>query len=165
MAEESQPLGSKVPLMSEEFEASKPLGTRTVSSHSLVLSDSTAPLLPDHPLTRVLPTPTPTQVLFHRRTARIAVRTQPTLSPGMSAQIAESVALSLSSFRKRDEGQGSKETRSWYGGGGGWAHPRVSSMNSIVDTAKSEPLGLDTVRLGVMAFSLSQIGGDKHLVL
>ncbi|GKA97820.1 hypothetical protein Tco_0825714, partial [Tanacetum coccineum] len=42
--EESQPLGSRVPLMSEEFEASKPSGTRTVSSYSPVSSDSTAPL-------------------------------------------------------------------------------------------------------------------------
>ncbi|GKA83113.1 hypothetical protein Tco_0789861 [Tanacetum coccineum] len=61
-AEESQPLGSRVPLMSEEFEASEPSGTRTVSSHSLVSSDSTAPLSPDHPLTYVSPTPTPTRV-------------------------------------------------------------------------------------------------------
>ncbi|GJW51584.1 hypothetical protein Tco_0092935 [Tanacetum coccineum] len=59
-AEESQPLGSKVPLISEEFEASDPSGTRTVSSHSLVSSDSTASLSPDHPLTHVSPTPTPT---------------------------------------------------------------------------------------------------------
>ncbi|GKC17776.1 hypothetical protein Tco_1014558, partial [Tanacetum coccineum] len=59
-AEESQPLGSRVPLMSEEFEASKPLGTRTVSSHSSVSSDSIAPLSPEHPLTHVSPTPTPT---------------------------------------------------------------------------------------------------------
>ncbi|GKC95710.1 hypothetical protein Tco_1161152 [Tanacetum coccineum] len=100
-AKESQPLGSRVPLMSEEFEASKPPGTRTVSSHSPVSSDSTAPLSPDHPLTHVSPTPTPTQVLFHRRTARMAVRTQPTLSPGMSARIAEAAALSPSSFCKR----------------------------------------------------------------
>ncbi|GKF17213.1 hypothetical protein Tco_0062131 [Tanacetum coccineum] len=67
-AEESQPLGSRVPLMSEEFEASKPSGTRTISSHSLVSLDSTTPLSPDHPLTHVSPTPTPTRVLFHRRT-------------------------------------------------------------------------------------------------
>ncbi|GJR65060.1 hypothetical protein Tco_0011125 [Tanacetum coccineum] len=100
-AEESQPLGSRVPLMSEEFEASEPSGTRTVSSHSLVSSDSTAPLSPDHPLTHVSPTPTPTRVSFHRRTVRMAVRTQPTLSPGMSARIAEAAALSPSSFRKR----------------------------------------------------------------
>ncbi|GJS74712.1 hypothetical protein Tco_0707553 [Tanacetum coccineum] len=98
-AEESQPLGSRVPLMSEQFEASEPLGTRTVSSHSLVSSDSITPLSPEHPLTYV--SPTPTRFLFHRRTARMAVRTQSTLSPGMSARIAEAAALSPSSFCKR----------------------------------------------------------------
>ncbi|GKB36937.1 hypothetical protein Tco_0881879 [Tanacetum coccineum] len=99
-AKDSQLLGSRVPLMSEEFEASEPLGTRTVSSHYLVSSDSTAPLSPSHPLTHVLPTPIPTRVSFHRRTARMAMRTQPTLSPGMSAQIAEIATLSPSSFHK-----------------------------------------------------------------
>ncbi|GKD34022.1 hypothetical protein Tco_1249531, partial [Tanacetum coccineum] len=59
-AEESQLLGSRVPLMSEESEASKPSSTRTVSSHSSVSSDLTAPLSPDHPLTHDSPTPTPT---------------------------------------------------------------------------------------------------------
>ncbi|GJW81139.1 acidic mammalian chitinase-like protein [Tanacetum coccineum] len=100
-AEESQPLGSRVPLMSEEFEASEPSGTRTVSSYSPVSSDSTAPLSTDHPLTDVSPNPTPTRVLFHHRTARMVVRTQPTLSPGMSACIVEAAALSPSSFHKR----------------------------------------------------------------
>ncbi|GJS48422.1 hypothetical protein Tco_0598543 [Tanacetum coccineum] len=71
-AEESQPLGYRVPLMSEEFAAFEPSGTRTVSSHSPVSSDPTIPLSLDHPLTHVLPTPTPTRVLFHRRTARMA---------------------------------------------------------------------------------------------
>ncbi|GKA55427.1 hypothetical protein Tco_0754376 [Tanacetum coccineum] len=111
-AEESQPLGSRVPLMSEEFEASEPSGTRTVSSHSPVSSDSTAPLSPDHPLTHVSPTPTPTRVSFHRRTARMAVRTQPTLSLGMSARIAEAAALSPSSFRKRYRSSSSSPTLS-----------------------------------------------------
>nr|GEV08260.1 hypothetical protein [Tanacetum cinerariifolium] len=78
-AEESLPLGSRVPLMSEEFEALEPSGSRTVSSHSPVSSDSTAPLSPDHPLNHVSPTPTPTRVLFH----------------------SEAAALSPSSFRKR----------------------------------------------------------------
>nr|GFA17249.1 hypothetical protein [Tanacetum cinerariifolium] len=87
--------------MSEEFETFKPSCTRNVSSHSLISSDSTTPLLPNHPLTHVSPTPTPTRVSFHRRTARMAVHTQPTLSSGMSARIAEATALSLSSFRKR----------------------------------------------------------------
>ncbi|GKA83111.1 hypothetical protein Tco_0789859, partial [Tanacetum coccineum] len=73
----------------------------TVSSHSLVSSDSTSPLSPNHPLTHVPPTATPTRVSFHRRTTRMAVRTQPTLSPGMSTQIAEATALSPSSFCKR----------------------------------------------------------------
>ncbi|GKF10718.1 hypothetical protein Tco_0048644, partial [Tanacetum coccineum] len=98
--EESQPLGSRVPLMSEEFEASKPSGTRTVSSHSLVSSDSTAPLSPDHPLTHVSPTPTPSRVSLHHRTARMALHTQPTLSLCMSSRIPEASALSLSSFSK-----------------------------------------------------------------
>ncbi|GKA28391.1 hypothetical protein Tco_0714559, partial [Tanacetum coccineum] len=60
-AEESQPLGSRVPLMSEEFEASEPSGTRTISSHYSASSDSTTPLSPDHPLIQALPTPTPTR--------------------------------------------------------------------------------------------------------
>ncbi|GKF69371.1 hypothetical protein Tco_0202428, partial [Tanacetum coccineum] len=99
--EELQLVGYRVPLMGEEFEAFEPIGTRTDSSHSSASSDSTTPLSPDHPLTHVSPTPTPTRVSFHRRTARMVVRTQPTLSPGMSARIAETAALSPSSFRKR----------------------------------------------------------------
>ncbi|GJW77083.1 hypothetical protein Tco_0138765 [Tanacetum coccineum] len=68
---------------------------------SVASSNSTTPLSPDHLLTYVSPTPTPTLVSFHHRTACMVVRTQPTLSPGMSACIAEAAALSLSSFRKR----------------------------------------------------------------
>nr|GFC50506.1 hypothetical protein [Tanacetum cinerariifolium] len=75
--------------------------TRTISSHSSASLDSTAPLSPDHPLTHALPTPTPTRVLFHRRTTRMAVRTQLTLSPGMFSRIAEATAFSPSSFHKR----------------------------------------------------------------
>ncbi|GKF59531.1 hypothetical protein Tco_0176317 [Tanacetum coccineum] len=51
-AKESHPLGSKAPLISEEFEASEQSGTRTISSYSSALSDSTAPL--------VLTSPSPT---------------------------------------------------------------------------------------------------------
>nr|GEY15827.1 hypothetical protein [Tanacetum cinerariifolium] len=72
-ADESHPLGSRVPLMGEEFEAFEPSGTRTISSHSSASSDSTAPLSPDHPLTHASPTPTATRVSFHRRTARMVV--------------------------------------------------------------------------------------------
>ncbi|GKA22270.1 hypothetical protein Tco_0708232 [Tanacetum coccineum] len=85
----------------EEFEASKPSGTRTISSHFPVSSDSTTPLSPDHPLTHVSPTLTPTRVSFHCKTARIAMLTQQTLSLGMSSRIAEAAALSLSYFCKR----------------------------------------------------------------
>ncbi|GKC85763.1 hypothetical protein Tco_1141480, partial [Tanacetum coccineum] len=58
--EELQSLGSRVPLMGEEFEDFEPISTRTDSSHSSASSDSTTPLLPDHPLTYVSPTHTPT---------------------------------------------------------------------------------------------------------
>ncbi|GKB28540.1 hypothetical protein Tco_0867941, partial [Tanacetum coccineum] len=92
-AEELQSLGSRVPLMGEEFKAFEPIGTRTDSSHSSASSDSTTPLSPDHPLTHVSPTPTPTRVSFHHKTACMTVRPQPTLSPGMSARIAEAAAL------------------------------------------------------------------------
>ncbi|GJX49603.1 hypothetical protein Tco_0276448 [Tanacetum coccineum] len=59
-AEDSQPLGSRVPLIGEEFEAFKPSSTRTISSYSSASSDSTAPLSPGHPLTHSSPTPIPT---------------------------------------------------------------------------------------------------------
>ncbi|GJU16774.1 hypothetical protein Tco_1144740 [Tanacetum coccineum] len=98
--EKCQPLVSRATLTDEEFEVSEPSDTRITSSHSSASSDSTAPLSPDHPLAQTSPTPTPTRVSFHRRTARMAVCTQPTLSPGMSARIAEASALSPSSFRK-----------------------------------------------------------------
>ncbi|GKB16275.1 hypothetical protein Tco_0850198 [Tanacetum coccineum] len=58
--EELKSLGSRVPLMGEEFEAFELTSTRTDSSHSSASSDSTTPLLPDHPHTHVSPTHTPT---------------------------------------------------------------------------------------------------------
>nr|GFC03465.1 hypothetical protein [Tanacetum cinerariifolium] len=58
------------------------------------------PLSPDHLLTHVSPTSTPTRVSFHRRTTRMVVRTQPTLSSGMLACIAEVATLSPPSFCK-----------------------------------------------------------------
>ncbi|GKF96451.1 hypothetical protein Tco_0289186, partial [Tanacetum coccineum] len=71
--EELQLVGSRVPLMGKEFEAFEPIGTRTYSSHSSASSDSTTPLSPDLPLTHVSPTPTPTRISFHRRTADMVV--------------------------------------------------------------------------------------------
>ncbi|GKE40834.1 hypothetical protein Tco_1464239 [Tanacetum coccineum] len=85
----------------EEFKASEPSGTRTVSSNSLVSSDSTTPLSPDHPLTHVSPTPTPTRVSYHCMTARMTVHVQPAMSPGHSTRVAEVMALSDLAFCKR----------------------------------------------------------------
>ncbi|GKF28126.1 hypothetical protein Tco_0094468 [Tanacetum coccineum] len=62
---------------SDPEEAPSEAEESTVSSHSPVSSDSTAPLSPDHLLTHVSPTPTPTRVSFHRRTVRMVVGTQP----------------------------------------------------------------------------------------
>ncbi|GJU10383.1 ribonuclease H-like domain-containing protein [Tanacetum coccineum] len=100
-AEESQPLGSKVPLVGEEFEAFEPSGTRTDSSHSSASLDSTTPLSSDHPLTYFSPTPTPTRASFHHRTARITVHAQPAMSPGQSTRVVEAMASSDPTFRKR----------------------------------------------------------------
>ncbi|GKF52409.1 hypothetical protein Tco_0159319, partial [Tanacetum coccineum] len=91
--------------MGEEFEAVEPSGTRTDSSHLSTLSNSTTPFSPDHPLTHLSPTPTPTLVLFPCRTARMAMRTQPTLSPGISSYKTSSPSSSLTLLvRKRYRG-------------------------------------------------------------
>ncbi|GJZ22685.1 hypothetical protein Tco_0559724 [Tanacetum coccineum] len=75
----------------EESEDSDTSGSRSTSS------DSTAPLSQDHPLTHT----SPTLVLLLRRTARMAVRVPPAISPGRSARIVEVAAMSDSVFRKR----------------------------------------------------------------
>nr|GEW75100.1 hypothetical protein [Tanacetum cinerariifolium] len=64
-------------------------------------SDSIIPWSPDHPLTHVSPTPTPTRASSYRRTTRMTVRAQPTKSPGLSASMTESMILSDLAFRKR----------------------------------------------------------------
>ncbi|GKA04719.1 hypothetical protein Tco_0683839 [Tanacetum coccineum] len=99
--EEFLPLVSRAPLTNEEFKASEPSDTRIISSHSTTSSDSTTPLSPDPPLTQTAPTPTLSLPLYYRRTTHMAVRTQPTLSPGFLARLTEAMTLSLSSFRKR----------------------------------------------------------------
>ncbi|GJZ73417.1 hypothetical protein Tco_0637563 [Tanacetum coccineum] len=75
----------------EESEDSDTSGARSTPS------DFTAPLSPDHLLTHT----TPTLVSFLRRTARMAVRVPPAMSPGLSASIAEVAAMSDSAFCKR----------------------------------------------------------------
>nr|GEW08010.1 hypothetical protein [Tanacetum cinerariifolium] len=68
-------------------------GTSGVRSTS---SDSNAPLSSDHPLINT----TPTLVPILCRTARMAVRVLPEMSPGLSVGIAEVAAMSDLAFRK-----------------------------------------------------------------
>ncbi|GJW05724.1 hypothetical protein Tco_1568147 [Tanacetum coccineum] len=75
-------------------EESKGSNTSSVRSTS---SDSTAPLLPDHPLTHT----TPTLVPILRRTAPMAVRVPPEMSSGLSVSMAGVAAMFESIFRKR----------------------------------------------------------------
>nr|GEY66284.1 hypothetical protein [Tanacetum cinerariifolium] len=80
-AEDSQPLGFRLPLMGEEFEAFELSGTRTISSYSSASLNYTTPLSPDHLVTQASLTLTPTRALFHHRTAHMTVRGQPTMFP------------------------------------------------------------------------------------
>nr|GEU95083.1 reverse transcriptase [Tanacetum cinerariifolium] len=75
----------------EDSEGSGMSGARSTSS------DSTAPLLPDHPLTHT----TPAWVPSLRRTARMAVHVPPAMSLGLSASIADVATMYDSEFRKR----------------------------------------------------------------
>ncbi|GJW59139.1 hypothetical protein Tco_0105870 [Tanacetum coccineum] len=154
-AEELQSLGSRVPLRGEEFKAFEPSGTRTDSSHSSASSDSTAPLSPDHTLTRISPTPTPTRVLYHRRTARMTIsvrgidpltrhhhhhRLQPfQYRRGLDD---ESQSLDNESQGLEDEGPDMEEEEE--------AAPEGQQQAvSVVDTAAREPLVLDMGWLGL----------------
>nr|GFB26505.1 hypothetical protein [Tanacetum cinerariifolium] len=71
----------------EESQGSGTSGARSTS-------DSTAPLLPDHPLTHTTHVLAPSL----RKTARIAVHCLPSMSPGLSASIAEVAAMFDSAF-------------------------------------------------------------------
>ncbi|GJR38593.1 hypothetical protein Tco_1214277 [Tanacetum coccineum] len=79
----------------KESEDSDTSGVRSTSS------DSTAPLSPDHPLTHVSHTLTPTRASFHRRTAHMTVRAPPVMSPSHSARVTEAMALLNLAFCKR----------------------------------------------------------------
>ncbi|GKB26899.1 hypothetical protein Tco_0866300 [Tanacetum coccineum] len=92
----------------KELEDSDTSGARSTSS------DSTAPLSPDHPLTRTSPTPTPTRASFYRRTARMTVRAQPVMSPSHSARVTEAMALSDStSVRDTDSEEDEIREECW----------------------------------------------------
>ncbi|GJZ46223.1 hypothetical protein Tco_0593819 [Tanacetum coccineum] len=140
-----------------EFEASELLGTRTVSSHSLVSSDSTSPFSPDHPLSHVSPTPTPTRVCFtigphvssyetqspsssptlhvrkkYRGTSELILDTDNEEGQGLDD---EGQGLDVEGQGSEDEGPGMKEAEEA-------AYEGQQQAVPVVDTAASEPLGL-----------------------
>ncbi|GJQ91657.1 hypothetical protein Tco_0002796 [Tanacetum coccineum] len=138
--EEFLPLVSRAPLTDEEFKASKLLNTRITSSHFTAPSDSTTPLSPDHPLAQT--SPAQTRVSYYNSTIRIAVRTQPTLSSGMSARIAEATTLSPSSFHKRY--RSSYETPSPSSSPTLPIRKRYRSTSKLVEDTEDESLDSDT---------------------
>ncbi|GJS23635.1 hypothetical protein Tco_0452267 [Tanacetum coccineum] len=82
----------------DPVETETPESPHNVASPTL-LPDSTPPhvMLGNHPLTHT----SPTLVIFLRRPARMAVRVPSTMSPSLSASIAEVAAMSDLAFRKR----------------------------------------------------------------
>nr|GEU43345.1 hypothetical protein [Tanacetum cinerariifolium] len=82
---------SRVFAIDEESEGSGTSGARSTSS------DSTLPLLPDHPLTHTTPILVPSLC----RTACMAVRVPPAMSPSLSVSIAEMEVMLDLAFRKR----------------------------------------------------------------
>ncbi|GKA95348.1 hypothetical protein Tco_0817386 [Tanacetum coccineum] len=112
--EETQPLSTRTTPLSPDYtpasldytsntphsdEESEPMEASETWTASPL--DSTSPLSPNHPLTQTSPTPTPYRAFYYRSTARMAVRTQSTLSLGYSAKLTKAMSLSPSSFRKR----------------------------------------------------------------
>nr|GEV07801.1 hypothetical protein [Tanacetum cinerariifolium] len=78
-----------------------PLEAGITSSHSTAPSDSTTPLFLDHLPTQTTPNPMLSRPLYYHRTACMAVRTQPTMSHGLSARVTKAMNILPSSFRKR----------------------------------------------------------------
>ncbi|GJS99309.1 hypothetical protein Tco_0820479 [Tanacetum coccineum] len=135
------------PLIDEEFEASGPSDTRITSLHSTAPSNSITPLSLGHPLTQTAPAPTLSRPLYYRRTTRMAVRTQPAMSTGISARVIEAMTLSPLSFCKR--------YRSSYDMPSPASCPtfpirkRYRGTSNLVDDTRDESLDLDTEREGL----------------
>nr|GEY93482.1 hypothetical protein [Tanacetum cinerariifolium] len=127
--------------MSEEFEASKPSGTKTISSYSSVSSDSTAPLSPEYPLTHASPTRTPTRVSFHRSTAHMAILLRDTIAIIISDPSSKKEGLDDEGQGLDDEGQGLEDE------GPGIEEEEEAIPEGqqqavlLVDTNASDPLG------------------------
>nr|GEU35091.1 hypothetical protein [Tanacetum cinerariifolium] len=148
--EELHSLGSSVPIMGEEFKTTDLSGTRIDSSHSSTSSDSTTPLSPDHPLTHVSPTPTPTYASFYRKTSCMTVRVQPAMSLGYSARVIAAMDLSDSAFHKSegdelvdedDESSDADDEREREKGEEVVPEGQRQSV-PVVETTASKPLGL-----------------------
>ncbi|GJR13719.1 hypothetical protein Tco_0796371 [Tanacetum coccineum] len=151
---------------SDYFETSK---TRVTSPHSTTPpADPISPLSPQRPLlTQTASTYIPLQSFYYRSTTRMAVRTQPTLSPSYSAKLTEAMGQSPSSFCKRyrgtskliedieiegteskDEGTDSKDEETT---------PEGQQLAiPTEDTAKDEPLGLGYRAAGRCALERSK---------
>nr|GFA10012.1 hypothetical protein [Tanacetum cinerariifolium] len=161
-AEESHPLCSRVPLMSEEFEASNLSGTRTISSHSLASLDSIALLSPDHPLTQALPTPIPTRISFHRRTTYTETEDESSNSDA-EGQGSEDEGLSLDDegHGLEDEGLGSEEEEEEEEAAPEGQQQAVLVVNTTVD----EPLclGYGALRCHVLEFGEGSVPSTFEL--
>nr|GEV88468.1 putative reverse transcriptase domain-containing protein [Tanacetum cinerariifolium] len=92
----SQDYTPDTPYSDEDSEPMEASETKTASP-----SGSTSSLFPDHLLTQTSPTSKPSRAFNYCSTARMVVRTKPTLSPNISARVNEAIALSPSSFYKR----------------------------------------------------------------
>ncbi|GJR53245.1 hypothetical protein Tco_1403766 [Tanacetum coccineum] len=153
-AEELQSLGSRVPLMGDEFEAFEPTGTRSDLSHSLASSDSTTPLSPDHLLAHISPIPTPTHDLFqsfHKRYRSSYETPSPSLTLPVRKRYRGTSELILDTDSEEsqgldDEGHGLGDEDHGLDDEGHEEEEVVPEGQQqavpVVETAASEPLGL-----------------------
>ncbi|GJV91569.1 hypothetical protein Tco_1539382 [Tanacetum coccineum] len=117
-----------------ESEAFEPLGTKTDSSHSSALSDSTTPLSPDHTLTHVSPTPTPTRASFHHWTACMIIEGDKLGDEDTDEGREDESSDANDEIEGSDDGIMDK---------GDEATPEGQQQAiSVADTAMGEPLGL-----------------------
>ncbi|GJV59658.1 hypothetical protein Tco_1465758 [Tanacetum coccineum] len=120
------------------------IDTKITSPHSTAPSDSTTPLFHDHPLAQT--SPALTQASYYHNTVRMAVHTQPTLSPGIYRGTLdliedtedESSDLDTKGEGSEDEGPISEEEEEEEEA----APEGQQQAVLVVDTAADKPLGL-----------------------
>nr|GFB85227.1 hypothetical protein [Tanacetum cinerariifolium] len=144
--EKSLALVFRAPLIDEEFEASDPSNTRTTSSHSLASSNSTAP------------------------TARMTVRAQPAMSPGLSTRVTEKTYRGTSELildieteddESKTEGAGSRSKESRDESSDLDEEAALEGQQQavlVVGTIADEPLGL-----GYRDLRRRELGYDRDL--